>query len=309
MRFLREKFVLLALFFLLGFPTMAISGSAGPSYLNPETDAGSFQLYYYWDLRDRTSSFQVFNSSTSSTRVRVQIFVANDTFFECNETDFFDQYTPFDTHIYNLRNLATNNGIPLPVSSFPDGTFGFAVVTVINSGGGTLTNPVLQGSFRIVDNAGYEYRANPAGIKPIGFTTDSYGFSYTSLGPGTKADVIGIPVKWTAPSFGIPQAGPNVVAKFNPFNVDQHEVPVSCDPRVFSCSANGMNFGINNNIPNSKGATSLCPISFDTGLINLRRPTSSTIPPGATQADFFVGFIGINNGSSMGSMDSFIAIP
>ena len=310
MKLLRENFVFLLLFLLLGFPTTALSGSAGPSYLNPETDNGSFQLYYYWDLRDRQSTFQVYNRSSSSIQVHVQVFVANDSFVACNETDFFDTYTAFDTHIYDLKTMTPNSGTPTGVPPFPDGTFGFAVVTVIDtSTGDTAINPVLQGSFRIIDNAGYEYRANPAGIRPIGFTTDSFGFSYDSIGATTFADVIGIPVKWTEPAFGIPQGGANIVAKLDPFNFDEDENVISCSPRVFSCSANGMNFGINTNITNSKGGTNLCLTSADSGIINFERPVVPGIPPGTTQADFFVGFIGLNNGSNMGSMDSFIAIP
>lgn len=310
MKLLQKSFVLVIISALFGFPTIAVGGSSGPSYLNPETDNGSFQLYYYWDLRDRESTFQVFNRSNNPVRVHVQIFVANDTFVQCNETDFFDQYTPRDTHIYNLKNIVSNDGNPTGVASFPDGTFGFAVVTVIDtSTGDTAVNPVLQGSFRIVDNAGYEYRANPAGIRPIGFTTDSFGFSYDSLGASTSADVIGIPVKWTEPTFGIPQAGPNIVAKLDPFNVDDNENDVSCNPRVFSCSATGMNLGINNSIPNSRGSSNLCISNESTGIIRLEQPVVTGIPPGTTQADFFVGFVGINNSSNMASMDSFIAIP
>lgn len=310
MKFLRESFVFLFLFLLVGFPTTAFSGSIGPSYLNPETDNGSFQLYYYWDLRDRESTFQVFNRSSSSIQVHVQVFEANNTFVQCDETDFFDTYTPFDTHIYDLKTMIPNSGTPTGVPPFSDGKFGFAVVTVIDgSSGNTSTNPVLQGSFRIVDKAGYEYRANPAGIRPIGFTTDSFGFSYASLGPNTFADVIGIPVKWTEPTFGTPQAGANIVAKFDPFNFDEDENVLSCSTRVFSCSPNGMNFGINSSIPNSRGGSNICLTNENSGIINFERPVVPGIPPGTTQADFFVGFIGLNNGSNMGSMDSFIAIP
>ena len=309
MKLFREKIVFFLLLILLGFPTTAFSGSAGPSYLNPETDNGSFQLYYYWDLRDRESTFQVFNRSSSNVRVHVQVFVANDSFVSCNEIDFFDQYTPFDTHIYNLKSMISNTGTPTGVAPFPDGSFGFAVVTAVNSAGDTVTDPVLQGSFRIIDDAGYEYRANPSGIRPIGFTTDSFGFSYDSLGTSTFADLIVIPVRWTAPTFGTPVAGASIVAKFDPFNFDEDENLLSCSPRVFSCSATGMNIGININIPNSRGSTNLCLTNIETGIINLEQPVSSGIPPGTTQADFIVGFIGLNNGSSMASMDSFIAVP
>lgn len=310
MKFLQKKFVLVLLLILFVFPHNAISGSPGPTYLNPETDNASFQLYYYWDLRDRESTFQVFNRGSSVIRVHVQVFVANSSSVQCAETDFFDQYTPFDTHIYNLSNLTSNNGSPTGVSSFPDNTFGFAVVTVVNSAGSTLTDPVLQGSFRITDNAGYEYRANPAGIKPIGFTTDSFGFSYETMGPNTRSDVIGIPVIWTEPTFGIPLAGPHIVAKFQTINVeDPLSLLFNCAPNVFSCSTTGMNKGINDSIPNSKDSSRMCSTNINTGTINFELPIIPGLPSGTIQADFLVGFVGINNGSNIGSMDAFIAIP
>ena len=174
MKFLKENFVLVLFLVLLFSPLNAFSGSPGPSYLNPETDNASFQLFYYWDLRNRDSSFQVFNNSGSAIRVHVQIFVANSPFASCEESDFIDQFTAFDTHIYDLRNLISNTGTPTG-GVIADGSFGFAAVTVISATDfDTVTDPVLQGSFRIVDNSGYEYRANPAGVRPIGFTTDSY---------------------------------------------------------------------------------------------------------------------------------------
>ena len=309
MRFLKENFVLVLFLVLLFSPLNAISGSPGPSYLNPETDNGSFQLFYYWDLRNRDSSFQVFNNSTSAIRVHVQIFVANSSVIPCEESDFIDQFTAFDTHIYDLRNLISNTGTPTGVV-IADSTFGFAVVTVISATGfDTVTDPVLQGSFRIVDNSGYEYRANPAGVRPIGFTTDSYSFNFDSLGSTSFSDVVGIPLIWSAPTFGSPIAGPNIFAKFDPFTVDENEFFVSCAPTTFTCSSTGLNKGINDVIRNTKDNSRICFNTISKGIMRFERPTSSGGGPGLTQAEFFVGFIGLNDGGKIGSMDSFIAVP
>jgi hypothetical protein len=310
MKFLRENFVLVLFLILLFSPLKAISGSPGPSYLNPETDNGSFQLFYYWDLRNRDSSFQVYNNSTSAIRVHVQIFTANSTLAPCEEIDFIDQFTSFDTHIYNLKNLTTNNSTSPGLTSLADGTFGFAAVTVISDTGfDTVTNPVLQGSFRIVDDSGYEYRAHPAGIRPIGFTTDSYSFNFDSLGSTSFSDVIGIPLIWAGPTFRTPIAGPNIFAKFDPFLVDEDENDLSCSSATFTCSASGLNLGINDTIRNTKDNTRICNSTISKGIMRFERPTFSGGGPGLTQAEFFVGFIGLNDGGKIGSMDSFIATP
>ncbi len=307
---LKENFVLVLFLILLFSPLNALGGSAGPSYLNPETDNGSFQLFYYWDLRNRDSSFQVYNNSTSAIRVHVQIFTANSTLAPCEEVDFIDQFTSFDTHIYNLKNLTTNNGTSLGLASLANGTFGFAAVTVISDTGFvTVTNPVLQGSFRIVDDSGYEYRAHPAGIRPIGFTTDSYSFNFDSLGSTSFSDVIGIPLIWNEPTFGTPIAGPNIFAKFDPFTVDENEFLFSCAPTTFTCSATGLNKGINEAIRNTKDNTRICNNTISKGIMRFEPPTFAGGGPGLTQAQFFVGFIGLNDGGEIGSMDSFIAAP
>ena len=66
----------------------------------------------------------------------------------------------------------------------------------------------------------------------------------------------------------------------------------------------------NNSIRNSKTNTRICPTSQNTGMMRLKRPfTSGGGAPGITQAAFFVGFIGLNDGGQNGSMDSFIAVP
>ncbi len=308
MKFLRESFVLLLFMILFCYP---LSADSAPFYPILESNSGSFQLFYYWDQRDRKSTVQVFNASASPIRIHVQIFVANSTGVECRESDFFDDLTSFDSHIYDLRNIQSNTGLPTGIAPMPDGTFGFLAITMVDAAGSPIvSNPVLQGSFRIIDEAGYEYRSSPAGLRSaVAPTTDTYSFNFNTLGSTTFSDVVGIPIVWSAPGFGIPIAGPNIGAKFNPFIFDEDESDVSCTPVTFSCSATGMNRGINIAIPNTKDNSRMCVTTTPKGLINLQPPVPFGLDPSLTQAQLFIGFIGLNNGSNMGSMESFIAVP
>ncbi|MEM7008605.1 MAG: hypothetical protein AAF462_05650, partial [Thermodesulfobacteriota bacterium] len=229
----------------------------------------------------------------------------------CEEIDFFDEYTGFDSHIYDLSNIQANTGIPTGVAPMPDGTFGFVAITVVNAAGDTsVSTPVLQGSFRIIDDAGYEYRSNPVGLRSAsGPQADTYYFDFDSLGPSTFSEIIGIPIIWTAPNFGIPIAGQNVGAKFNPFIVNENSIVNSCTPTTFTCSSSGMSKGINNIYRNTKDNSRLCVTTTSKGFFNLEDPGPGSLPAGVSQAQAFIGFIGLNNGSNIGSMESFIAVP
>jgi hypothetical protein len=290
-------------------PVNAFSGSTGPSYLNIDTQSASFQLFYYWDLRGRDSSFMVFNSSSETITVHVQIYLAdngiNDT--DCEEIDFIDTYTPQDAHIYDLRDLTRNNSEPLTFV-LSEGSFGFAVVSVVEDFPDVDTSkPVLIGNFRIVDNSGYEYRVNAAGVNPIGFTTDSYDFNIEDYGTTTFSDVVGIPVKYLSTGFNTVFASPDIWVVFDPFIFDEDENVLSCSPVIFSCSTTGLNKGIDNARPNSKNATRICNTSLSDGHMVLSQPLFPA--PSDKQADFFIGFIGLNNGGEVGSMSAFIAAP
>ena len=95
----------------------------------PGNSEFSYQLFYYYDLRDRESYIQVTNNDSASVDIHVQIFRTD---FSCNENDFFDEYTPNDTHIYNMSNIQSNDGNPSGVV-LPDNSYGFVAVTVIDS--------------------------------------------------------------------------------------------------------------------------------------------------------------------------------
>ena len=271
----------------------------------------SYQLYYYWDLRDRDSYVQVsynkFQAFTSSPPpavnldLHIQIFVTNSF---CNEFDFFDEYTPEDTHIYNLRNIQTNDGNPSGIV-LSDNTFGFVVVTVMDaSGEADDSQPFLAGNFRIVDNDGYEYRSVAASYPVIDTTTSVNDFliNYRTIDTSTFADVVGIAVTNAGAGFEFVQAGVGTVANFNLAIFNTDEVPISCSPETFVCASN---VGLDGELPNSKGlAASLCPFTFfPEGFVSMSLDTASST------ADFFVGFIGINNGGNRGGMEIFTALP
>ena len=169
------------------------------------TDRDPFQLYAFFDLRDRESFFQVTNvnnpegfSLGQNITVHVQIFnVGND----CIENNFFDVYTPNDTHTYNLRNIVTNDGNPSGVI-LPENAYGIVVVSqVVSQGGPFVMGPgSLIGNFRVIDDLGYEYRTNAVGISNLdeqtgfGFLAgeNEYTFNYNTKGGVTLADVVGI---------------------------------------------------------------------------------------------------------------------
>ena len=105
----------------LAFPVSnSFSGILGTL---PETDTAGVVLIAPFDLRDRESFFQVTNLAASNQTVHIQIYnVAN----LCNENNFFDVYTPNDTHTYNLRDILTNDSNPSGVV-LPDDAFGIIV--------------------------------------------------------------------------------------------------------------------------------------------------------------------------------------
>ena len=107
------------------------------------------------------------NSFTPGVNITVHIQVF-DVSNNCNENNFFDVYTPNDTHIYNMRDIQTNDGNSAGFV-LPDGAYGFVFALVIEPDGvddppepGTIWNDaeVLIGNLRILDNNGYEYRTN-----------------------------------------------------------------------------------------------------------------------------------------------------
>lgn len=285
-----------------------------------ESDTASIQNISYFDLRERDSFVQITNISGGSINVHFQIF---DTSNDCNENNFYDTLTGNDTHVYNMKDITTNNGNPSGVV-LPEGAYGFVVVTVVEGVGGlsvpTEEGQFIIGNFRIIDNKGYEYRTNAPGFSEIEASQEGdLTFNYNSSNGISFSDIIGIIIENPGSGFSEVIAADvidaNLAFDIDIYNLD--EVPFSCRNIIFACinqespryqglleqvgeaSVAGLEYGINEVIPGSKNAPLLCP--------------GNNIPEGIVKLDligelddeFFVGFVGVNNGNGRGSMDSF----
>lgn len=322
----------------------------GTIYSFTETDSAVPVLFYFFDLRDRETFIQltnpdlfIFNDFSPSpgptgldATAHIQIFdVSNN----CNENDFFDIYTPGDTHVYNMRDIQTNDGNPSGVD-LPDGAYGIVSVTMslpIIVTQNFLAGAAPIGNLRIIDNNGYEYRTNaqaPASL--FGDVNNSifYSFNFNQEGGVSLSDVIGITLARVDTQQFFEWIAEPVQAIFSPLDIDivnNNETIFSCRDILFSCvdednplleellsiagtaSVASFEYGINNTIPHSRGGELLCPgNNIGEGTVILRaKPYPNTkefndltvifnsIPP------FFAGYVGLNNGNGRGSFDSF----
>jgi len=290
----------ISLLFLI--PSVSFSGDffvlGDGNFSIAETDTTNFQLFSFYDLRDRESFVQVTNTGSAAT-LHVQVFDVSNL---CNENNFNDTYTPNDTHMYNMRDIQTNNGNDSGVV-LPDNAYGFVVITVVQGiGQPTDESGVIIGNFRVLDNAGYEYRANSQGFKegdPIG---GQYHINYTTAGGITRSDIVGITVN-NLLSGEVTTAGSSVTFDTNIYNLN--EVPFSCSDTTFSCTENTFEYGINNAIPHSRDKAVLCGSNnVPEGFVKLE-----VINDRLSTTEAFAGFAGINTGNnSRGSMDSLIAV-
>ena len=290
----------ISLLFLI--PSISIAGDffviGDGNFSIAETDTTNFQLFSFYDLRDRDSFVQVTNTGSAAT-LHVQVFDVSNL---CNENNFNDTYTPNDTHYYNMRDVQTNDGAPSGVV-LPDGAYGFVVITVVQGiGQPTDINGVIIGNFRVLDNAGYEYRSNSQGFKegdPIG---GKYFINYTTAGGINRSDIVGITVN-NLLSGEVTAAGSSVTFDTSIFN--NNEVIFSCSDTTFSCTEATFEYGINNAIPHSKDKSVLCGSNnVPEGMVRLEAINDRL---SATEA--FAGFAGINTGNnSRGSMDSLVAV-
>lgn len=292
------------------------------------TDSGAFgSLVYFFDLRDRETFIQVtyFEEVVQgiSANMHVQIFdVSNN----CNENDFFDVYTPNDTHTYNMRDIQTNDGNPSGVV-LPDGAYG--IVTVIYEPVVlTQTAVSLIGNVRVQDNSGFEYRTNAqffsraAGPGNGSSEEDFYSFNFNQEAGIGWSDVVGVTLSTEESSFAFEYVADPLIA-FNTFDIDiinNNEVPFSCRDVIFACvnqesallesllefagtaSVASFEYGINNAIPHTKGGELLCPGNVTGEGVVILRPE---LQPGTENSRSFFGFVGLNNGNGRGSLDSF----
>ncbi len=278
----------------------------------PESDSigQTPSLFFFFDLRDRESFVQLTNVDPSNATVHVQIWdVSNN----CNENNFFDTYTAADTHVYNIRDIQTNDGNPSGVV-LPDNAYGFVSIIDFDN------FRDLIGNFRIIDITGYEYRTNAINSSSSRSSWESGSpnitFNYNTKGNITLSDVVGIAVGFDNGEVSVA----DILDTYFTFDIDilnEDEVIFSCRNVIFACtdqdnplfeelleesgeaSVASFEYGINNAIPHSRGGELLCP--------------GNTISDGFVTLDFinageisnFVGFIGLNNGNGRGSMDSF----
>ena len=107
------------------------------------TETGAEELFNYWDDRERDTYIQITNICNANITVHVQVWDVKD---NCVETNFFDTYTRFDTHIYDFADMKRNNGLPIELAGAFDGGYGPITVSITDFEGGCLI-----GNMRILD--------------------------------------------------------------------------------------------------------------------------------------------------------------
>lgn len=297
---------------MLVLPMQATTAFGGVLPIIDQTDTGVNRLVAYWDTRERDTFIQVTNTSSSEVGIHVQLFQLPGPVVECEELDFDDFLTQFDTHVYDVENLVSNAGVD--IADIPSGTYGFAVIS--QDSGPSFS---LIGMFRIIDEAGFEYRTNAVGTDdPIANLTFDEIVNFSDANGNVFSDLIGI--TFVEVDSANVYASPGVFTTFGDIFdevliYDQVEEDTSCSPVTFSCVATQLNKGIDNALPNSLGQNNrVCGTnvldSNSAGWLDLPFSTfGCTDPQVGIDGDcvfepFFVGFVGLNNGNGTGSMDS-----
>ena len=322
----------------------------------PETDTGAPNLFSFFDLRDRETYVQVTNTAnpdfiesgdqdninvSNDITVHVQIWDVNN---NCTENNFFDTYTPNDTHVYNMRDIQTNNGNPSGVI-LPEGAYGIVSIALIDAANGIARDThILLGNFRILDNAGYEYRTNSSGWEPRSGgpaatcstfpPNETYTLNFNTNGGVRFSDIVPIIFNRLNPEILADNNGfeINILDAWQLYDVDifdLNENAFSCRNVVFGCvdednplieellevaseetessaSVAAFEYGINEAIPHSRGGELLCPGNTITeGFVKLSR--FEGIEDDDIAASKTAQFIGLNNGNGRGSMDFWVA--
>lgn len=326
-----------------------ISGEGFSAITLPQTDGSlpeeeeSLTIFYVFDLRERETFIQFTYEGVIplgddddslfglAGRAHVQIFdVSNN----CNENNFFDVYTANDTHVYNMRDIVTNDGNPSGVV-LPDNAYGIVVISYTTINGEIFEGQSAFGNLRIIDNNGYEYRTNgqqivgSEGFGSEGGLPPIYTFNFNTENGVTLSDVFGVTVNLPElgdddDDFFFEWDASSSLTAFNPFDIDildNNETIFSCRDVTFACvdednplleellAISGTNvasfeYGINNAIPHSKSGELLCPgntISEGFVILNPERQFNEQFEE---FFPYFLGFVGLNNGNGRGSMDS-----
>jgi len=315
---------IILILFVLSFVFLStVPGFSGTSFNVPNTDRDGHALIGFFDLRDRETFIQITNIDEDSpgANIHIQIFNVG---ADCNENNFFDFYTPFDTHTYNLRDIVTNDGNPSGVV-LPDDAYGiFAAIARVPS------NSDIIGNLRILDDSGYEYRTNlqdEQNEQSFDNTNaeDFITFNFNTKGGVTLSDVVGIPFDDSNQSTNNSIMVADILNIYHNLDVDifdLNENPFSCRNVAFACvtlehplyealleeieddggSASVANhqFGINNAIPHSRGGELLCPgNTISEGFVRF-----DLIEQGGDTDEDAIFYIGLNNGNGRGSLDA-----
>ena len=306
-------FLVLSLFII---PFNANAGNTALTY--GVTDTSDEPLYAFFDLRERETYLQITNVDSSGSLLHVQIFNVDQ---ECNENNFFDFYTPADTHTYNMRDILTNDGNPSGVV-LPENAYGVVVVSVEDG------EDDLIGNMRILDASGYEYRTNLIardGNRNIGSAEpfiNSY-FNFNSNEGVVLSDIVGISFRGNSTGIDDPI---DTLTLFDVDILDNNEVIFSCRNVIFACidgdsplqeavlesaaynsdsgaSVARLEYGINEAISHSKGGELLCPNNtVPEGIVKLTPFNLNVDSEGGPVR--FLGYAGLNNGNGRGTIDS-----
>jgi len=313
-----------------------------------ETDAEMDILVGVFDLRDRESYIQLtltdLDENTENddpappaeaARAHVQVFnLAQD----CGENNFFDLYTLKDTHLYNMRNIVTNDGSD-PGFTLPDNSYGFVVISF--EPWGSSDGEIRQGlgNLRIVDASGFEYRTNLAGAgnnnedRPHQ-DDGKWWFNFDTEEGVILSDIFATPLGELRDDNFEDGAilGPitNNYLAANIELLDLDEVVFSCGDTVFACTDGtdplipelldiiaeennedlgtisnvSAEYGINETIPSSKGAPLLCANNtINAGTVFIGNQEHNMQGSGRDHIAFVI-FVGLNNGNDRGTFDS-----
>ena len=333
----------LLLFFSI-FLTTGISYAGGQGLIDgfdllAETDSTSFVMFAPFDLRNRESYFQVTNQDSNNIAIHVQIHNVSSL---CNDNDFFDNLTPNDTHVYNLRDISTNDGSPSGVL-LPENSYGIVVISVVRTEFVEIeTFAPIFGNIRILDNLGYEYRTNsqsfPPGRRfPLTLVPPTASFNFNSNEGVILSDVIGIPMA-TMPNSSIFSIEANIDDILNAYAaididiVNNNEVLFSCRDVIFACVdensplleeliANAGELFMGGGAGKISSRTSASIARFEYGINNAipHSKGGELLCPGNNISEGtvivtlenlglgvfpFAMYVGLNNGNGRGSMDS-----